>query len=79
MSKQKYENKMIDSVINYEPNKGISEDRLIEQKKTKRYLLNVYPKTWEKFTLINKNKGLSNNAALNLLIHRYIKCGGETF
>lgn len=78
MAKQEYENKMIDSVLNYEPNK-VSTRKLIEQKKTKRYLLKVYPKTWEAFTTINRQKGLSNSAVLNLLIHKYIKKGGENF
>jgi hypothetical protein len=78
MAKQEYENKMIDSVLNYEPNK-VSTRKLIEQKKTKRYLLKVYPKTWEAFTTINRQKGLSNSAVLNLLIHKYIKKGGKNF
>lgn len=78
MAKQEYENKMIDSVLNYEPNK-VSTRKLIEQKKTKGYLLKVYPKTWEAFTTINQQKGLSNSAVLNLLIHKYIKNGGKNF
>jgi len=79
MAKQEYENKMIGSVLKYDTEKKVCVDKSIEQKKTKRYLLTVYPTTWELFTAINRQKGLSNNAALNLLIHMYIKKNGKNF
>jgi len=79
MAKQEYENKMIGSVLKYDPDKKVRVDKSIEQRKTKRYLLTVYPKTWELFTAINRQKRLSNNAALNLLIHMYIKKNGKNF
>lgn len=79
MAKQKYENKMINSVLNYDPKNKPSDNCLDLQRKTKQYLFRIYPKTWEIFTAINKRNGLSNSAALSLLIYRYIKKNGENF
>ena len=56
MAKQEYENKMIGSVLKYDTEKKVCVDKSIEQKKTKRYLLTVYPTTWELFTAINRQK-----------------------
>ena len=51
-------------------------EELIEKKvkkKDKVITAKVYPETWELFTLINKEQGMSNNSVINMLVSEYVR------
>lgn len=55
---------------------NIESEELIEKKvkkKDKVITAKVYPETWELFTLINKEQGMSNNSVINMLVSEYVR------